>query len=644
MDKLLDKINSPEDLKKLPLDSLPKLAEELREFIIEAVSKTGGHLASNLGTIELTIALHYIFDTPKDKIIWDVGHQAYAHKILTGRRDEFHTLRQYGGISGFLRREESIYDAYNAGHASTAISAALGMAEARDKKKEKHKVVAVVGDGSLSGGVAFEGLNQAGHLKRDFIVILNDNEMSISGNVGALSAYLSRVLTGQVYSRFRKDTKSVLETIPGIGEHMLKTMSRFEDAFRKFLAPGMLFEDLGFKYVGPIKGHNIPLLIRTLKNVKRLDRPILIHVITKKGKGYEPAEKEPIFYHGVSKFDPKTGEVEKKSGPPSYTSVFSKAMIKLARVDEKIIGITAAMPEGTGLDAFAKEFPDRFYDVGIAESHATLFSSGLALEGFKPVIAIYSTFLQRAFDALVHDVSIMNIPVTFAMDRAGIVGEDGPTHHGAFDLTYLRSLPNMVLMAPKDENEMQHMLKTAVEYPGPAAVRYPRGKGEGVELDEELCAINIGEAEELKTGKDAAILAIGNMVYPALRAAEELEREGINVAVINARFVKPLDREMIIKIAKEIGLILTVEENMLQGGFGSAVLELLEQGNIGSAVVKRMGIPDKFVEHGAPGLLREKYGLCKEGIAEGVRSLLGTRQNKKLFSFFLNNAEKGTPG
>jgi len=644
MENLLEQINSPEDLKKLSPDKLPQLAEELREFIIKTVSKTGGHLSSNLGTIELTIALHYIFDAPKDKIIWDVGHQAYAHKILTGRREVFHTLRQYQGISGFLRREESIYDAYNAGHASTAISAALGMAEARDMKKEDFKVVAVVGDGSLSGGIAFEALNQAGHLKRDLIVILNDNEMSISGNVGALSAYLSRVLTGQVYSRFRKDTKSVLEPIPGIGEHMLKTISRFEEAFRKFITPGMLFEDLGFKYVGPIKGHNLPLLIRTFKNAKRLDRPILIHVVTKKGKGYEPAEKKPIFYHGVSTFNPETGEVPKKSGPPSYTSVFSKTIVKLARADEKIIGITAAMPEGTGLDALAKEIPERFYDVGIAEAHATLFAAGLALEGFKPVLAIYSTFLQRAFDPIVHDISLMNLPVTFSMDRAGIVGEDGPTHHGSFDLTYLRSLPNMILMAPKDENELQHMLKTAIEFPGPAAVRYPRGKGEGVQLDEEIKVLNIGEAEELKSGKDATIIAIGNMVYPALRASQNLEKEGMNIGVVNARFVKPLDKEMIINIAKESGLILTVEENAIQGGFGSAVLELFEKENLRNVVVKRMGLPDKFIEHGSPNILRKRYGLCEEGIVSELKSLLNSKKNKNFFLSFLNNAGKRTAG
>jgi 1-deoxy-D-xylulose-5-phosphate synthase len=644
MDSLLETINSPEDLRKLSLDKLPQLAEELRDFIVKSVAKTGGHLASSLGTIELTIALHYMFDTPQDKIVWDVGHQAYAHKILTGRRDIFHTLRQHGGISGFLRREESPYDVYNAGHASTAISAALGIAQAREINKETYKVVAVVGDGSLSGGVAFEGLNQTGHLKRDLIVILNDNEMSISGNVGALSSYLSRVLTGQIYSRFRKDTKSVLETIPGIGEHMLKTMGRFEDAFRTFISPGMLFEDLGFKYVGPIKGHNIPLLIRTFKNVKRLDRPILIHVMTKKGKGYPPAEEKPIFYHGVPVFNAETGEVPKKAGPPSYTSAFSKTMLKLGREDEKVIGITAAMPEGTGLYAFSKEFPERFYDVGIAESHGTLFAAGLSLEGFKPVVAIYSTFLQRAYDAIIHDVSLMNLPVTFVMDRCGIVGEDGPTHHGVFDLSYLRILPNMVLMAPKDENELQHMLKTAVDLPGPAAIRYPRGAGQGVPMDEELSPLTVGKAEELKQGKDATILAVGNMVYPALRASRTLEKEGISVSVINARFIKPLDKKMILQAAGETGSILTVEENALAGGFGSAVLELFEQENIRDVAVKRVGIPDIFIEHGAPDILRKKYGLCEEGIIEEMKALLASRRNKKFFSSFLNHAGKRTSG
>jgi 1-deoxy-D-xylulose-5-phosphate synthase len=644
MEKLLQQINSPDDLKKLSLDKLPQLAEELREFIVQSVSKTGGHLASSLGTIELTIALHYVFNTPKDRLIWDVGHQAYAHKILTGRRDVFHTLRQHEGISGFLRREESIYDVYNAGHASTAISAALGIAEARDRNKEDFKVVAVIGDGSLSGGLAFEGLNQTGHIKRDIIIILNDNEMSISGNVGALSSYLSRVLTGQIYSRLRKDTKSVLETIPGIGEHMLNIVGRFEDSFRTFISPGMLFEDLGIKYVGPIKGHNLPLLIRTLKNVKNFGRPVLVHVMTKKGKGYTPAEEKPIFYHGVSTFNPETGEPHKKAGPPSYTSIFSKTMVKIGKEDKKVVGITAAMPEGAGLYAFGKEFPERLYDVGIAESHGTIFAAGLAIEGFKPVVAIYSTFIQRAYDAIIHDVCLMNLPVTFVMDRGGLVGEDGPTHHGVFDLSFMRTLPNMICMSPKDENELQHMVKTAIEHPGPSALRYPRGPGEGVDLDETIHSLRIGKAEELREGKDAAIIAIGNMVYPSLRAAEKLGRAGIHVSVINARFVKPLDKELILKKAKETGHLITVEENALQGGFGSAVLELLEQEGVKGVAVKRVGLPDQFIEHGAPDVLREKYGLSEEGIVAAVKSLLGSRQNKNILSSFLNHAGKRTPG
>ncbi|WP_457756186.1 1-deoxy-D-xylulose-5-phosphate synthase [Thermodesulfatator indicus] len=621
MAKLLEKVNSPADLKKFRLRQLEKLTEELREVIVKTVAETGGHLAPNLGVIELTVALHYVFDSPKDKIVWDVGHQAYAHKLLTGRRDKFHTLRQYGGIAGFPKRSESPHDIVDVGHSSTSISAALGLVTAQDFLKQEGKVVVVIGDGSMTAGLAFEGLNNAGHLKKDLIVILNDNEMSISPNVGALSSFLSRKLTGPVARRLKRELESFVSHLPG-GEHLVTAIRKSEDAIKCLLTPGMLFEALGFRYVGPIPGHNLETLIDTLRNVKNLEGPTLVHVLTKKGKGYRPAEEEPEKFHGLGPFDIKTGKPKtSKNKPPSYTSVFSKTMVRLGEMEPRLVAITAAMPSGTGLKAFSERFPERFFDVGIAEQHAVTFAAGLALGGMIPVCAIYSTFLQRAFDQIIHDVALTNLHVVFAIDRAGIVGEDGPTHQGQFDLTYLRLIPNMIVMAPKDENELQHMLYTAVKCQGPVAVRYPRGAGEGASLDWELKEIPIGKGEILREGEDILLVAIGNMVYPALKAADLLAKEGLSATVINARFVKPLDEDLITEWALRTGRVVTIEENTLLGGFGSAVMELFQQKGL-RFPVKRIGLPDKFIEHGAPALLREKYGLTPEKIAEEVKDWL----------------------
>jgi 1-deoxy-D-xylulose-5-phosphate synthase len=619
-------IQGPESLKQLTDEQMSTLADEIRKLIIETVASTGGHLASNLGAVELTIALHYAFDTPRDKIIWDVGHQSYTHKLLTGRRERFGTLRQYQGISGFCKREESEFDVFNAGHSSTSISAALGFVEARDLKGGDNEVVAIIGDGSLTAGIAFEGLNQAGHLGKKMIVVLNDNEFSIASNVGALSTHLSRVLSGHFYTSFRKDVLKLLKTVPGLGEHMAKVGAKLEDAARSLVTPGMLFEELGFKYLGPIKGHNIRHLIRAFTTAKEFDCPILVHVVTKKGKGYLPSEQNPVFYHGVGAFDTATGRAEKKPGPPSYTKVFGEAIVELAEEDPSIVGITAAMPGGTGLELFSERFPERFYDVGIAEQHAVTFAGGLACEGFRPVAAIYSTFLQRGFDQIIHDVCLQNLSVTFAMDRGGLVGEDGPTHHGAFDLAYLRLMPNIVLMAPKDEDELGHMLKTAIDYPGPAALRYPRGSGFGVEREKPFKAIPVGKAETLRSGRHVAIWACGSTVWPAYEAAERLAEEGVEATVVNARFIKPLDNALLCEHARQLGFIVTVEENTLVGGFGSAVLEVLEMARLFDTRVHRIGLPDHFIEHGSLSILRSKYGLDAEGIAASVRQALESRE------------------
>jgi len=630
MENILSRIDSPVDLKKLSLKQLPRLAREVRELIIEVVSKNGGHLASNLGVVELTIALHYVFDFTRDKIVWDVGHQTYTHKILTGRKGDFPTLRKYEGLSGFPRREESDYDHFNTGHSSTSISAALGMAVARDYNHNDYNVVAVIGDGALTAGLAFEGLNQAGYLKRRLIVILNDNEMSISPPVGAISGYLNQIIRGQAYNRLKRDVETILTAVPGVGSQMIKFARTIEESIRRVFVPGMLFEELGFRYIGPVRGHNIATLTRTLEQAKQMERPCLIHVVTRKGMGYRPAESNPTFFHGTPPFDINNGEfIEEESFPPSYTSTFAKTMIELARRDERIVCITAAMLEGTGLSTFAKEFPDRFFDVGIAEQHGITFCAGLATQGLKPVAAIYSTFLQRAYDQVFHDVCLMDLPITFALDRAGIVGADGPTHHGLYDLSYLRWMPHIIIMAPKDENELRHMLKTAVETPHPVVVRYPRAKGYGVKLDRSLKTLPIGKGEVLREGKEVVILAIGRMVYPSLGAAQRLADDGIEATVVNARFVKPLDEELIIKLASRIPWLVTVEENSLKGGFGSAVLELLEDRGLNRVAVHRIGIPDEIIPHGDTALLLSKYGLDEAGIYQRAKKFLARQVKMK---------------
>jgi 1-deoxy-D-xylulose-5-phosphate synthase len=623
---LLEKINSPEDLKLLKEDELASLGEEIRRFLLETVSQTGGHLASNLGCVELTLALHYCFESPVDRIIWDVGHQAYTHKILTGRRDAFHTQRQYKGLSGFPKRCESPHDAFGAGHASTSISAGLGMAAANSLNGKDSRVIAVIGDGSLTGGLAFEGLNQAGHLRKNLIVVLNDNEMSISKNVGAFSAFISRKLTGKYFRELKKEMQSLLKGIPAIGGNILHFARKAENSLKGFLTPGSLFEAIGFDYVGPIHGHDLPQLIEVFRNCRTVEGPVLIHVMTTKGKGYPPAETTPDLFHGVGPFDIETGKVRAaKGGASSYTAVFGRTMVKLGEEDEKIIAITAAMPDGTGLTPFAKAFPDRFFDVGIAEQHALTFSAGLAAEGFRPVAALYSTFAQRAYDQIFHDICLQKLPVTLALDRGGLVGDDGPTHHGVFDLSFLRHLPEMTVMAPKDENELQHMLKTAVYSGTPIALRYPRGAGYGVPMDCDPAPLEIGRGEILTEGDDLTVVAIGATVYPALEACRILATEGIRATVINARFVKPLDRELILKAASATGALLTVEENALAGGFGSAILELLASEGMTGIRMKRVGIPDRFIEHGSQTQLRADLGLDAAGIAASARTLLARK-------------------
>ena len=614
------KIKSPQDLKGLTLEELKALAEELRSLIIEAVSKNGGHLASNLGVVELTIALHYVFNSPEDKLVWDVGHQSYSHKLLTGRHGLMGTLRKFGGISGFPSIKESPHDAFGTGHSSTSVSAALGIIEARDRLGEKFKVIAVIGDGALTAGLAYEGLNQAGHLKKDLIVILNDNEMSISQNVGAMSVYLNRVLTGTFYKRVKQETKTRLKG-SRIGESVVKIAEKAEGSFKGFFLPGGLFQDLGFNYLGPIDGHDLPLLIDTLKSIRTSDEPILLHVVTKKGKGYKFSEDDPSVFHGIGPFEIETGEIsavvnsdEKLGESIAYSEGFGRALTDEAAEDGRIIAITAAMTEGTGLGGFAEKYPGRFYDVGIAEPHAATFAAGLASQGLKPVVTLYSTFIQRAYDQIVHDICLQNMPVIFGIDRAGIVGEDGPTHQGLFDISFLRNVPNLMFMAPADMPEMRKMLKLALRHGGPAAIRYPRGKAfefQHVALDTEVLP---GRADLIKEGDDVAIIGIGNTVQPALKAAKLLNADGINAAVVNARFIKPLDEKLIVSIAKRTKKIITVEENVLAGGFGSAVLECLCRAGISDVAVKMIGIEDVFVEYGSQRILREKYGLDEQGI------------------------------
>lgn len=620
---LLEKINSPQDLKQLSRSDLPILASEIRQVIVDVVSKNGGHLAPNLGAVELAIAIHYVFDAPDDKIIWDVGHQSYTHKLLTGRRERFHTLRQYDGISGFTRMSESPYDAFSTGHSSTSISAGLGISSAKCLKKEKSKVIAVIGDGAMTAGLAYEGLNQAGDIKKDLIVILNDNDMSIAQNVGALSSLLSRTFSAKYLQDFRQEIKDFLKSLPKIGDDIYQLAKRSKESFKSFITPGMLFEAFNFEYFGPINGHKLNHLIDILNNIKLLNEPVLLHVTTKKGKGYPPAEKNPTYFHGVGCFNADTGEdIKKENCIPTYTEVFGNTLLKMAETDDRIVAVTAAMPEGTGLVKFAETYPDRFFDVGIAEQHGVTFAAGLATEGFKPVVAIYSTFLQRAYDQILHDVCIEALPVVFAVDRGGIVGEDGATHNGIFDLSYLRILPNMVVMAPKDENELVSMLTTAITHNGPIAVRYPRGAATGSNMDNQYAPIPIGKGEVLKKGDDVLILAIGASVLEALSAHSTLMEQGISATVVNCRFVKPIDSDLIISLARKIPRIITVEENVRKGGFGSAVLECLSEQRITGLLLECIGIPDTFVEHGSPDLLRTKYGIDAPAIVNAAKQLL----------------------
>lgn len=623
---ILQQLKSPAELKDLSNSELAKLAAELREEIISTVSANGGHLASSLGVIELTIALHHVLNSPEDKIVWDVGHQAYAHKLLTGRLENFHTLRQLGGISGFPKRQESPHDAFDVGHSSTSISAALGMAAARDCQNKQQKMVAVIGDGSLTGGLAFEGLNHAGHLNKNLIVVLNDNEMSISPNVGAISSLISRKLTSELAVRLKKEAENFLNHVPRFGKDLLKVARRAEEALKGFFTPGMLFEALGFEYVGPLNGHRLDQLIDAFENVVNLEGPVLVHVVTRKGRGYHPAEENPSLFHGIGPFDRETGQPRAtKGGAASYTGVFGKTLVQLAERDERIVAITAAMLEGTGLKDFSQCFPERFFDVGIAEQHAVTFAAGLACQGLRPTVALYSTFLQRAYDNVVHDVALQNLPVTFAIDRGGLVGADGPTHHGVFDFSYLRHIPNLTIMAPRDELELQRAMVTANIVDGPFAYRYPRGQALGLSLGDLPAAADIGRGEKLREGVDGVIFALGVVCRDALQAAAVLEKEGLSLAVIDARFLVPLDKQLITEEAKRTGLVFTVEENVLAGGFGSAVLELLAAEQLVPRVL-RMGIPDSFVEQGTQQELRALCGIDGPGIAEQIRKFCNMKK------------------
>ncbi|HTK27815.1 MAG TPA: 1-deoxy-D-xylulose-5-phosphate synthase [Pyrinomonadaceae bacterium] len=626
--RFLSEINSPADLRRLRVEDLQEVADEVRQFIIDTCSRIGGHTGASLGAVELAVAMHYVFDTPHDRLVWDVGHQAYAHKILTGRRDQLHTIKQDGGLSGFLRRDESEYDTFGAGHASTSLSAALGMAIARDRKKEDFNVCALIGDSSLAGGMAMEAINQAGHLKSRLVVILNDNEMSIAPAVGALSGYLNRIKGAQSYQQIKEEIGDALESVPHFGERLRRAAKSVKDAIAAAVLPGALVNELGFKYIGPVDGHNVPMMVHALEAAKRVDDgPVIVHALTTKGKGFPNPEKNYYAYHATGPFDPKTGLPYKsgKAAPPSYTQVFGETMCELMARDEKIVALTAAMPDGTGVDKILVKFPERAFDVGIAEQHAVTFSAGMACEGLKPVAAIYSTFLQRAFDQVIHDVCLQGLNVTFAMDRAGIVGADGPTHHGLLDIAYLRGYPNIVLMAPKDEAEMRDMLLTAIEHPGPAALRYPRGNGLGVDISETPKQIEIGKGEILRDGiGEVAIIGYGSMVYPAIEAAERLEKDDlVEATVVNARFVKPLDEELILDLAQTNSIILTVEEAYLAGGFGSAVMELLEAHGLADKVkVIRMGVSDRIITHGDPKGLLAEHGLNADGIYAKVKSAL----------------------
>ena len=620
---ILETINSPADVKALSLEQLKQLAEEIRQLLISVISKTGGHLAPNLGVVELTLALHRVFTTPKDKIVFDVGHQSYIHKIITGRREQFSTLRQYGGLSGFPKRSESEHDAFGTGHSSTSISAALGMAVARDLQGEDYNVIAVIGDGSMTGGMAFEALNNAGTLHKKMIVVLNDNEMSISKNVGAMSEYLYQLRTGETYNKIKHDIEGWLKNME-FGTDVLKAIRRLKGSVKYLMVPTSIFEELGFTYLGPIDGHDLQGLTEVLQAAKKIDGPVLVHVLTKKGKGYKPAEESPNKFHGTGPFDIATGKkIANPNAPITYTEVFGKTLTELANADKDIIGITAAMPDGTGMSTFAKAHPERCFDVGIAEQHAVTSAAGAAAVGLKPVAAIYSTFLQRAYDSVLHDICMQKLHVTLCLDRAGLVGDDGYTHHGVFDYAYLRSMPEMTIMAPKDENELRHMLKTAVDFDGPVSVRYPRGSGVGVSITEPMHSLPIGKAEVLREGKDVCLWAIGSMVQSALQAADKLAEQGISAGVVNMRFAKPLDEELLLEHAAQYGKIVTLEEGVLQGGVGSAVLETLNAAKmLQKCQVLTLGIPDEFVLHGDKKLLFKDLGLDVETIADKIAALV----------------------
>jgi 1-deoxy-D-xylulose-5-phosphate synthase len=611
---LLDTISAPSELRQLERKQLPQLADELRSFLVESVSRTGGHLSSNLGTVELTVALHYVFDTPDDRLVWDVGHQTYAHKVLTGRRDGMARLRMHGGVSGFPKRSESEYDTFGVGHSSTSISAALGMAQAAKIKGESRKTVAIIGDGAMSAGQAFEALNNAGVADADMLVILNDNDMSISPPVGALNKYLARLFSGSTFNAARKAGEKVL----GVAPSLLEFANRVEEHVKGMLTPGTLFEELGFNYIGPIDGHDLDSLVPTLQNIRKLKGPQFLHVITKKGQGYKLAEADPILYHGVSKFEPAVGiENGKPGGKPSYTQIFGDWLCDMAAAEPSLVGITPAMREGSGLLRFSELYPERYFDVGIAEQHAVTFAAGLACEGMRPVLAIYSTFLQRGYDQLVHDVALQNLPVVFALDRGGLVGADGPTHHGTFDISFLTCIPNMVIMTPSDEDECRKMLTTAFRIDGPSAVRYPRGSGPGAAIEKALVALPLGKGEIRRHGHKIALLAFGSMLTPALAAGEALD-----ATVANMRFVKPIDRELIVELAREHSVLVSVEENALIGGAGSEVARVLEE--IGStAQFLRLGLPDHFIDHGDQALLLAEVGLDRDGIVRSVRAFDG---------------------
>ena len=632
--RFLSEINSPADLRQLRVEDLQEVADEVRQFMLETCSRVGGHTGASLGAVELAVAMHYVFDTPHDKLVWDVGHQAYAHKILTGRRDELHTIKQYGGLSGFLKRDESEYDTFGAGHASTSLSAALGMAVARDTKKADFHVCALIGDSSLAGGMAMEAINQAGHLKTRLVVLLNDNEMSIAPAVGALTRYLNRIKEAQSYQHLKEEIGDTLQSVPGFGSQLRRAAKTVKDAIAAAVLPGALVNELGFKYIGYVDGHNVAMLVQALEEAKKVeDGPVIVHALTTKGKGFPNPEKNYYAYHATGPFDIKTGKGLKSSKivAPTYTEVFGLTMCELMARDERIVALTAAMPDGTGVDKILEKFPERAFDVGIAEQHAVTFCAGMACEGLKPVAAIYSTFLQRGFDQIIHDVCLQNLNVTFAMDRAGIVGADGPTHHGLLDIAYLRGYPNIVLMAPKDEAEMRDMMLTAIEHPAPAALRYPRGNGQGIDISAAPEKLEIGKAEILRDdGGDVAIIALGSMVYPAMQAAAQLENDGIDASVINARFIKPLDNELFLALAQSKRLIVTVEEAYLAGGFGSAVLELLEENGLQDKVkVVRMGVPDRIITHGDAKLLLAKYGLDADGIYTRVRETVEIMEDRR---------------